>query len=132
MSDDKQNDPAKVVGLGTLNFSPFGVFCLVNGGANIAQVAAAMNTSCAVVRQHLYRAISVLAERACVTDLELRCTQAHKIVPLLVKHISSRTGMSWIDLIDEREFVELLETRAYFRAFRNSSVHIQEKQYGNL
>jgi len=132
MSQDQQTNAANVVEISSLSFAPFGIFGLVNDGANIAQVAAAMNTSCTVVRQHLYRAISVLAERACVTDLELRCTQAHKIVPLLVKHISSRTGMSWIDLIEERESIELLETRAYFRAFRNSSVHIQEKHYGNF
>lgn len=108
-----------------LRFSTHGIFGLINDGANVAQVAAAMDTTCADIRLHIYRAIADLVTRTGLV-LDVACTQAHKLVPVIVKNISHKTGLSWVDLLDETECLELIETRAYFRAFRNSSVYTKE------
>lgn len=111
-----------------------GVIALLVDGAGPTQIAAALDISTSSVRELASAAIIEILERSnedlrLVSGDEMSRGALWKIARSMNKVVTSESRtISWLDVITDVEFTEVTETRAYFRAFRNSKLN-QGVQY---
>ena len=105
-----------------------GVVALLVDGAGPTQIAAALDIPTSSVRELASAAMLEILERSnnlqLVTGDEMSRSALWKIAQSMNKVVlSSNRTVSWLDALTDVEFVEVTETRAYFRAFRNSKLN---------
>ena len=104
-----------------------GVVALLVDGAGPTQIAAALDISTSSVRELASAAMRDILERSnnlqIVAGDEMSRSALWKLAQSMNKvMLSSNRTVSWLDVLTDAEFVEVTETRAYFRAFRNSKL----------
>lgn len=101
-----------------------GILALVIDGHDPALIAAALDISAAAVKN-----IASTTMRDVLTQAQM-CEAANRIFPCtakrfpaVVRWLENVKECSWDDFLNQRELIEVLETRAYFNAFVNSTVN---------
>lgn len=102
-----------------------GVIALLVDGAGPTQIAAALDISTSSVRELASAAMLEILERSDNLQLtagdEVSRSTLWKTAQSMNKVVlSGNRVVSWLDVLTDAEFVEVTETRAHFRAFRNS------------
>lgn len=105
-----------------------GVVALLVDGAGPTQIAAALDISTSSVRELASAAVADILDRTnglqVASGDEMSRTALWKIAQSMNKVVTSESRtISWLDVLTDVEFVEVTETRAYFRAFRNSKLN---------
>lgn len=105
-----------------------GVVALLVDGAAPTQIAAALDISTSAVRELASAAVAEILRRTndirVVSGDEMSRTTLWKLAQSMNKVVTSdNKTLSWLDVLTDIEFVEVTETRAYFRAFRNSKLN---------
>lgn len=106
-----------------------GVVALLVDGAGPTQIAAALDISTSSVRELASAAVTEILERTngdikLVAGDEMSRSALWKIAQTMNKVVTdANRTVSWLDVLTDIEFVEVTETRAYFRAFRNSKLN---------
>lgn len=100
-----------------------GALALIMDGHDPAIVAAALDTTAASVKhasslllEDLLRQVNLLG------TARDKFPSSHKNFPAISRWLQVTRNCSWEDLLTTRELTEVLEVRAYFRAFQNSVV----------
>lgn len=107
-----------------------GVVALLVDGAGPTQVAAALDIPTASVKELASAAVAELLDRAntetqLVAGDEVSRTALWRLAQSMNKlAVNGLKTVSWLDLLTDTEHVEVVETRAYFRAFRNSKLNL--------
>lgn len=105
-----------------------GVVALLVDGAAPTQIAAALDISTSAVRELASSAVAELLLRTndirVVAGDEMSRASLWKLAQNMNKVVNGdKKTISWLDVLTDVEFVEVTETRAYFRAFRNSKLN---------
>lgn len=105
-----------------------GVVALLVDGAAPTQIAAALDISTSAVRELASSAMAEILLRTndirVVLGGEVSRTTLWKLAQNMNKVVNSdNKTLSWLDVLTDVEFAEVTETRAYFRAFRNSKLN---------
>lgn len=101
-----------------------GALALIIDGHDPAIIAAALDTTASSVKH----AVSLLMEDLLrqvnlLSQAKGQFPGSHKSFPSIAKWLQATKRCTWEDLLTTRELTEVLEVRAYFRAFQNSVVH---------
>lgn len=101
-----------------------GALALIIDGHDPAIIAAALDTTASSVKhaasllmEDLLRQVNLLSQAKGLFP------GSHKSFPSVAKWLTSVKHCTWEDLLTTRELTEVLEVRAYFRAFQNSVVN---------
>lgn len=96
---------------------------LLYDGYNVAVVAAAFDVPSKWVKETVDRVIVDLARQARMPILTFaRLCPSWRRVRITLDEISCHCGDNWEAMLSPRETVEVVEARAYLRAFSNSRV----------
>lgn len=105
--------------------SSAGLLALVIDGHDPALIAAALDVPAATVKN-----VASLTMRDLLIQAQMY-EAASKIFPCTVKRfpaiarwVGDIKQCSWDDFLNQRELIEVLEMRAYFKAFINSTVNL--------
>lgn len=104
-----------------------GVIALLVDGAAPTQIAASLDISTSAVRELASAAVADILLRTnsirVVAGDEMSRTALWNLAQTMNKVATSdNKTLSWLDVLTDAEFIEVTETRAYFRAFRNSKL----------
>lgn len=101
-----------------------GALALIVDGHDAAIIAAAFDTTASSVKlaaslvmADLLRQVNLLSQAKGLFP------GSHKTFPSVAQWLTSVNHCTWEDLLSTRELTEVLEVRAYFRAFQNSVVN---------
>lgn len=105
-----------------------GVVALLVDGAGPTQIAAALDIPTSSVRELASAAVADILNRTVglriVSGDEMSRSALWKLAQTMNKVVTTENRtVSWLDVLTDVEFVEVTETRAYFRAFRNSKLN---------
>lgn len=103
----------------------FGVLALLVDGAGPTQIAAALDVPTAIIRQHAATAVLSLMNRGGMLNPDVGEIVSRSSLWKVAQCLNKLTlvdgrVVSWLDVVTDVEFLEIVEMRAYFRAFRNS------------